>query len=116
MFFDPLATEPMKLTVDGKDVKLNKEIGVGKELAEKLTRRGWLKSTKRYYIVTQSEQSKNSIGDPRDALTVALVIEDNEKCYITALRGLGTTISTNTKTGKTYHINNEKIRREEMLM
>ena len=116
MFFDPLATEPMKLTVNGENVVLNKEIGVGKELAEKLTRRGWLKSTKRYYIVTQSEQSKNAIGDVRDALTVALVIEDDEKCYITALRSLGTTTSTNAKTGKTYHINQEKIRREEMLM
>jgi hypothetical protein len=42
MFYQPDAEVPLKLSIAGKEVKLNKELGTGKELSEKLTRRGWL--------------------------------------------------------------------------
>ena len=86
--------ELMKLTVNGEQVKLNKPLASGKQLSEKLSQEGWLQSTKKYYIVTQSQQSeKNTIGDVRDSMTVCLILEDNNNTYATTLRALGLMVS-----------------------
>ena len=86
--------ELMKLTVDGKQVELNKPLASGKQLSEKLSQEGWLQSTKKYYIVTQSQQSeKNTIGDVRDSMTVCLILEDGNNTYATTLRALGLMVS-----------------------
>jgi len=116
MFYQPDAEMPIKLSVNSKEVKLNKEIGTGKELAQKLVKRGWLKSTKKYYIVTQPEQAKNTIGDIRDSFTVALVLEDDEKCYVTTLRALGRTKSKVADSNDIVIVDEEREQRERMLM
>ena len=86
--------ELMKLTVNGEQVKLNKPLASGKHLSEKLSQEGWLQSTKKYYIVTQSQQSeKNTIGDVRDSMTVCLILEDGNNTYATTLRALGLMVS-----------------------
>ena len=86
--------ELMKLTVNGEQVKLNKPLASGKHLSEKLSQEGWLQSTKKYYIVTQSQQSeKNTIGDVRDSMTVCLILEDDNNTYATTLRALGLMVS-----------------------
>jgi hypothetical protein len=51
-FYDPNAETTINLKVGDKEVKLPKPLGTGKQLAEKLVQRGWLESTKQYYIVT----------------------------------------------------------------
>nr|DAY15066.1 MAG TPA: hypothetical protein [Caudoviricetes sp.] len=86
--------ELMKLTVNGEQVELNKPLASGKQLSEKLSQEGWLQSTKKYYIVTQSQQSeKNTIGDVRDSMTVCLILEDDNNTYATTLRALGLMVS-----------------------
>ena len=86
--------ELMKLTVNGEQVKLNKPLASGKHLSEKLSKEGWLQSAKKYYIVTQSQQSeKNTIGDVRDSMTVCLILEDDNNTYATTLRALGLMVS-----------------------
>lgn len=96
---------PMKLTVPGEDgkpkqIKLPKELGTARELAKKLTRKGWLSSARTYYVVTQSQQAadntvttKNPLQALKDTLTVSMIIEDDEKCYAVSLRALGITMS-----------------------
>lgn len=84
-----------KLTIDGKQVDLGKPLASGRKLSENLSKLGWLASTKKYFIVTQSEQGKKVAKDkdPRDAMTIALIIEDDSNCYATFLRPLGLTES-----------------------
>lgn len=84
-----------KLTVNGKQVKFDKPLASGRELSKKLSQNGWLNGTKKYFIVTQSEQGKNVAKDKdiRDAMTIALVIEDTNNSYLTFLRPLGLTES-----------------------
>lgn len=91
VFYDPQATTPPFLRVNGKDIKLPKELGTGKELSKKLLQKGWLTKAKKYYIVTQSEVANRmkNVQDRVDTLTVALIIEDEEKCYATFYRPLG---------------------------
>lgn len=94
-FYQPDATDTIELKVGGKDVKLNKPIAPGSVLSKKLTEKDWLKNAKKYYIVTQSLQAENVKRgtDPRDAMTVAMVIEDDTNSYVVTLRALGTTVS-----------------------
>lgn len=71
-------------------VKLPKQIGTAEELSQNLSKEGWLQSTKKYYIVTKSNRIK-TLKNPkgwRNAMVVALVIEDKDKCYLTFLRDL----------------------------
>lgn len=84
-----------KMTVNGEEVKFDKPLASGRQLAKKLSQPGWLGSTKKYFIVTQSEQGKNVAKnkDVRDAMTIALVIEDENNSYVTFLRSLGLTES-----------------------
>lgn len=101
-----------KLLVNGKPLKLNKPLASGRQLSKKLTQRGWLQDAKKYYVVTQSQQGKKVFQgkDVRDALTVALIIEDEKNCYATFLRPLGLTES-DTESGKTIVIDSESMYR-----
>lgn len=99
-----------KLVVDSKQVVLNKPLASGKQLSEKLSEPGWLRKTKKYYIVTQSQQGKNidSDMDARDSMTVAMIIEDEHNSYAVFLRALGTTYSELDSEGRTITINAEE--------
>ncbi|QWM90615.1 hypothetical protein [uncultured phage cr61_1] len=84
----------MKLTVNGKLVKLNKPLASGRVLSLKLSTPGWLQSAKKYYIVTQSLQARdNTLFDDSDSMTVSLILEDDEHTYATSLRSLGEMVS-----------------------
>lgn len=91
VFYDPEATTTPILRINGEDVKLPKPLGTGKELSKKLLKKNWLTNAKKYYIVTQSEVANRmkNVQDRIDTLTVALIIEDDEKCYATFYRALG---------------------------
>lgn len=91
VFYDPEATTIPILRINGEDVKLPKPLGTGKELSKKLLKKNWLTKAKKYYIVTQSEVANRmkNVQDRIDTLTVALIIEDDEKCYATFYRALG---------------------------
>lgn len=111
-------TTPIKLTVNGKQLtEFNgKPLRPGAELAKKLLSPTWLQSCSTYYVVTQSEVSKNVDPNDPDAFTVALIIEDKDASYATVFRSLGDVISIDTKNQgrdgkqKQYHIN----RREDL--
>uniref|UniRef100_A0AAU8B7T4 Uncharacterized protein n=1 Tax=Dulem virus 42 TaxID=3145760 RepID=A0AAU8B7T4_9CAUD len=92
-FYRPDATETIHLRVNGKDLQFNKPIAPGSQLAKKLTQKGWLTSAKKYYVVSQAIENIDSFGDPRDAMTVSLILEDDTNTYIVTLRQLGATIS-----------------------
>lgn len=87
--------ELVNITVNDKKVKFDKPLASGRQLSKKLSQVGWLKNTKKYFIVTQSQQGRNVAPnkDIRDAMTVALVIEDENNTYVTFLRPLGLTES-----------------------
>lgn len=85
--------EVVSLKVGGQEVKFDKPVASGRKLAEKLLQRGWLQSTKKYYVVSQSQEGVNSLGDVRDSMTVVLCLEDDSNTYIVSLRQLGATIS-----------------------
>lgn len=91
-FYRPDAEEPMKIRVNGKDVKLPEgcTIGTGAELAQKLTQKGWFENAEKFYVVSQMQQyQERNIGDGRDVFTVSLAIRDGNKIYFSALRALG---------------------------
>lgn len=106
-----------KLTVNGEEVEFDKPLASGRKLSEKLSKPGWLKGTKKYFIVTQSEQGKKVANDKdvRDAMTVALVIEDNENSYVTFLRPLGLTESEGYGPHGSIMVNSETARRNWLL-
>lgn len=116
-FYDPQAETTIDLKVGDKEVKLPKPLGTGKQLAEKLAQHGWIEKTKQYYIVTQptanTKIAENT--DLRDSMTVCLVIEDDEHCYVTTLRALGIIESdvANDKNSK-YQIHAEKKLRNKL--
>lgn len=98
-FYDPEATETVFLTVGENQVVLDKPLATGKELGEKLATPGWLDKVLQndgaYYIVTASQdalklENNNSAhkADPRDAFSVALILEDENNSYYCALRNL----------------------------
>ena len=106
-----------RLTVDGKEVVFDKPLASGRKLSEKLSQRGWLKNTKKYFIVTQSQQGVNVAKDKdvRDAMTVALVIEDENNSYLTFLRPLGLTESEGYNLRGPIMVNSETARRNWLL-
>lgn len=70
--------------------ELPKDIGTAEELSKHLSEKGWFDKTKKYYVVTKPKEAdyvthKENI---RNAYTVALVLEDSEKCYLTFLRDI----------------------------
>lgn len=91
-FYRPDAEEPMKIKVNGKDVKLPEgcTIGTGAELAQKLTQKGWFEKADKFYVVSQMQKYQESnLGDERDLFTVSLAIRDGNKIYFSALRAIG---------------------------
>lgn len=116
-------TTPIKLSVNGKQItEFNgKPLRPGKELSNKLVNKGWLKSVKSYYVVTQSLQAKNTPNN-KDAFTVALILEDTDACYACVYKSVGETISiSSTQTGrdgkpKVYHINSRQILKNNLLL
>lgn len=103
-FYQPDATEPMKLRIGGKDIKLPYKLGNGRQFAERLLEKGWLEerfeNNKVYYVVTQAEDAaykKNgrTAEQDRDTFTVTLIVQDDENkcCYASSLRQLGKYIS-----------------------
>lgn len=103
-FYKPDATEPMKLRIGGKDIKLPYKLGTGRQFAQRLIEKGWLeecyKNGKVYYVVTQSEDAaykKNgrTAEQDRDTFTVTLIVQDDENkcCYASSLRQLGKYVS-----------------------
>ena len=99
LFYDPdpkddkgnSVDEPIKLRVNGKDVKLPKTLASGRKLAEKLTEKGWFTGVKKYWIVTQSLEAQNTrhTEQAKDAMTVCLILEDDNNCYAVTYRQLG---------------------------
>lgn len=85
--------EVVHLKVGGQEVKFDKPIASGRQLAQKLLQKGWLQSAKKYYVVSQSQEGLKNLGDVRDSMTVVLCIEDDQNTYIVSLRQLGATIS-----------------------
>lgn len=94
-------------------VKLPKEIGTADELSKRLLQDNWLYNLqnkgKVYYIVTVDKgiQSVKKGTDKRDAYTISLVIEDDDKCFLTFLRDLGKTKYKDEKTGEIKNRNSE---------
>lgn len=84
-------------SVGDKPIELKYKLHSGRELSLKLEQKGWLhaKTTKKYYVVGRpAKLTKDSIAegsDVRDALVVAMIIEDNadKKCYAVYLKSLG---------------------------
>ena len=106
-----------KLTVDGKEVKFDKPLASGRKLSENLSKPGWLAKTKKYFIVTQSEQGKRVAKDKdiRDAMTVAMVIEDEHNSYVVFLRPLGLTESEGQNKEGVVYVDSETARRNWLL-
>ena len=94
-------------------VKLPKEIGTADELSKRLLQDNWLYNLqnegKVYYIVTLDKgiQSVKKGTDKRDAYTITLVIEDEDKCFLTFLRDLGKTKYLDKKTNELKERNSE---------
>lgn len=88
--------------------KLPKTIGTAAELSSKLSTYGWFTKAKKYYIVTKSNRvdSVRNKDHINDAYTVSLILEDDEKCYITSLRDLGISEYEDAN-GKKQYVNNE---------
>lgn len=94
-------------------VILPKEIGTADELSKRLLQQDWLYGLQRrgkvYYIVTLDKgiQSIKKGTDKRDAYTISLVIEDEDKCFLTFLRDLGKTQYKDKETGEVVPRNSE---------
>lgn len=87
-FFQPNATEPMKVTVNGKPVVFTNNKGEvlpvlpGATLAKRLLKRGWIDNCNTYYIVTN-----HRYGDSSPYMqAIHLVIEDTDGVMIASLR------------------------------
>ena len=83
-FYKPDSTEPIALSVDGKQLKFKYPVKPNQELAEKLIQPGWFGSVKKFYVVSGSNEK--SKGD-KDQFTVSLVIYDDKSksTYITSM-------------------------------
>lgn len=114
---------PIKLSVNGKAITQfnGKPLRPGAELSKKLSQKGWLKSVKPYYVVTESLQAKNTKNN-KDAFTVALILEDKDASYACVYRSIGETISISSKylgrdgNPKVYHINSKQILKNKLLL
>ena len=51
------------LSVDGKPIQLEHEQGSGRELAKKLTQKGWLDNAKKYFVVACAKERREQIED-----------------------------------------------------
>lgn len=94
------------LSVDGNPIQLEHEQGSGRELAKKLTQKGWLNNAKKYFVVacakerreqieayikSQNKPEKDWVNEQwRNGLTVAMVIDDGVKSYVVFYKTLGT--------------------------
>lgn len=87
-FFQPDATSPMNITVNGKPITFTNSKGEvipvlpGKELSKRLLKNGWINSVNAYYIVTN-----HRYGDTSPYMqAVDLVLEDTDGVMIASLR------------------------------
>lgn len=87
-FFQPDATSPMNITVNGKPITFTNSKGEvipvlpGKELSKRLLKNGWINSVNAYYIVTN-----HRYGDTSPYMqAIQLVLEDTDGVMIASLR------------------------------
>lgn len=87
-FFQPDATSPMNITVNGKPITFTNSKGEvipvlpGKELSKRLLKNGWINSVNAYYIVTN-----HKYGDTSPYMqSIHLVLEDTDGVMIASLR------------------------------
>lgn len=87
-FFQPDATSPMNITVNGKPITFTNSKGEvipvlpGKELSKRLLKNGWINSVNAYYIVTN-----HRYGDTYPYMqAIHLVLEDTDGVMIASLR------------------------------
>ena len=87
-FFQPDATSPMNITVNGKPITFTNSKGEvipvlpGKELSKRLLKNGWINSVNAYYIVTN-----HRYGDTSPYMqAIHLVLEDTDGVMIVSLR------------------------------
>lgn len=87
-FFQPDATSPMNITVNGKPITFTNSKGEvipvlpGKELSKRLLNNGWINSVNAYYIVTN-----HRYGDTSPYMqAIHLVLEDTDGVMIASLR------------------------------
>lgn len=87
-FFQPDATSPMNITVNGKPITFTNSKGEvipvlpGKELSKRLLKNGWINSVNAYYIVTNHRYGDTSPY----AQAIHLVLEDTDGVMIASLR------------------------------
>lgn len=87
-FFQPDATSPMNITVNGKPITFTNSKGEvipvlpGKELSKRLLKNGWINSVNAYYIVTNHRYGDTSIY----MQAIHLVLEDTDGVMIASLR------------------------------
>lgn len=87
-FFQPDATSPMNITVNGKPITFTNSKGEvipvlpGKELSKRLLKNGWINSVNAYYIVTN-----HRYGDTSPYMqAIHLVLEDTDGVMVASLR------------------------------
>lgn len=87
-FFQPDATSPMNITVNGKPITFTNSKGEvipvlpGKELSKRLLKNSWINSVNAYYIVTN-----HRYGDTSPYMqAIHLVLEDTDGVMIASLR------------------------------
>lgn len=87
-FFQPDATSPMNITVNGKPITFTNSKGEvipvlpGKELSKRLLKNGWINSVNAYYIVTN-----HRYGDTSPYMqAIHLILEDTDGVMIASLR------------------------------
>lgn len=87
-FFQPDATSPMNITVNGKPITFTNSKGEvipvlpGKELSKRLLKNGWINSVNAYYIVTNHKYGDTSPYTQ----AIHLVLEDTDGVMIASLR------------------------------
>lgn len=87
-FFQPDATSPMNITVNGKPITFTNSKGEvipvlpGKELSKRLLKNGWINSVNAYYIVTNYRYGDNSPY----MQAIHLILEDTDGVMIASLR------------------------------
>ena len=87
-FFQPDATSPMNITVNGKPITFTNSKGEvipvlpGKELSKRLLKNGWINSVNAYYIVTNHRYGDNSPY----MQAIHLILEDTDGVMIASLR------------------------------
>lgn len=75
-FYSNLSNDIMPITVMGKNVKFDGQRMPGIALAKKLVIPGWLSKQKKYFIVTDSQETRKLEQDAADRMAVHLIIEE----------------------------------------